>query len=131
MKKIIYNILILVFLLAPPLHSQTEPDSNNFGQEEDTTFVMSKSPWGAVLRSAIIPGLGQFYNESYWKVPLIFGAVAYFAFQWNNSNNKYLEYRDLYTDGLDTGDINTSAYLQLREFYKDERNLFAIFIGVI
>jgi hypothetical protein len=26
-----------------------------------------KSPWGAVLRSAVIPGWGQFYNESYFK----------------------------------------------------------------
>jgi len=26
-----------------------------------------KSPWGAVLRSSIIPGWGQLYNEDYWK----------------------------------------------------------------
>ena len=27
-------------------------------------FVMKKSPWTAVALSAVLPGLGQFYNES-------------------------------------------------------------------
>ncbi|GEM_PF-1033317 len=42
----------------------------------DTTRLLSdkplKSPWGAVVRSAIIPGLGQVYTHNYLK-----GAVAF------------------------------------------------------
>ncbi len=42
----------------------------------DTTRLLSdqpvKSPWGAVLRSAIIPGLGQVYTHNYLK-----GAAAF------------------------------------------------------
>ena len=33
------------------------------------------NPNRAVLYSAIIPGLGQFYNKKYWKLPIVDGGV--------------------------------------------------------
>lgn len=30
----------------------------------------------AALRSAMIPGWGQIYNKKYWKLPLVYGAIA-------------------------------------------------------
>lgn len=30
----------------------------------------------AALRSAMIPGWGQIYNKKYWKLPLVYGALA-------------------------------------------------------
>jgi hypothetical protein len=38
-----------------------------------------KSPWGAVARSAMMPGWGQIYNESYLKAVLAFGLCFDFA----------------------------------------------------
>lgn len=86
---------------------------------------MTKSPWGAVLRSAILPGFGQFYNESYWKIPVVWGALGYLGYLWNDSNNKYKKYRDLYS-----ANVNNQTYLTYREFYKDQRDLNAVFIGL-
>lgn len=86
---------------------------------------MTKSPWGAVLRSAILPGFGQFYNESYWKIPVVWGALGYLGYLWNDSNNKYKKYRDLYSANVDN-----QTYLTYREFYKDQRDLNAVFIGL-
>ena len=34
------------------------------------------SPTKAGLYSAVLPGLGQFYNKKYWKIPLVWGAVG-------------------------------------------------------
>lgn len=31
----------------------------------------SKNPLKASLYSAVLPGLGQTYNEQYWKVPIV------------------------------------------------------------
>lgn len=89
---------------------------------------MRKSPWGAVLRSAVLPGFGQYYNESYWKIPLIWGALGYLAYQWNRNNNLYIQYRDEYA--LSTLKDPTSFAYKAREFYKDQRDQVAVYIGL-
>lgn len=33
-------------------------------------------PQRATIRSAIIPGWGQIYNKSYWKLPIVYGALG-------------------------------------------------------
>jgi len=38
--------------------------------------ITKLSPTKAGLYSAVLPGLGQFYNKKYWKVPLVWGAVG-------------------------------------------------------
>ena len=34
------------------------------------------SPKKAGWRSAIVPGWGQYYNQKYWKIPIIWGAIG-------------------------------------------------------
>lgn len=92
---------------------------------------MQKSPWGAVLRSAIVPGWGQFYNESYWKTPVVLGLIGYFAYVWIDQNKKYLDYRDLFNASVtESNKDGNQSYYRIREFYKDQRNTFAIYIGL-
>jgi hypothetical protein len=40
----------------------------------DTT--VKYNPKVAMLRSAILPGWGQWYNKKYWKIPIIYGALG-------------------------------------------------------
>jgi hypothetical protein len=120
LKKIIIKIFLIISLfplLASAQDSVSVADSN----EVDTTFVMQKSAWGAVLRSAIIPGWGQVYNESYWKVPVVWGFSGWFIYNyiWNNKN--YKNYQQLYLKTQIPNDKN------IREFYKDQRDLFAMY----
>ncbi|MEZ5014880.1 MAG: DUF5683 domain-containing protein [Chitinophagales bacterium] len=52
------------------------------------------SPGKAALYSAILPGLGQAYNEKYWKIPIVYagiGTSAYFIYYWDSF------YKDLKT----------------------------------
>ena len=131
MKINITKILPLIFVLVISLSPQTEQDTltivqstDSLNVSEDSVFVMQKSPTGAILRSAVIPGWGQIYNESYWKAPIVWGALGWFVYGWIESNNDYKFYRDKYlVSGLDS-DLN------VREFYKDQRDLFAVYIGL-
>lgn len=53
-------------------------------------------PKKAAYLSAALPGLGQAFNKSYWKIPIVYGAfgtIGYFI-GWNN--NKYQQYRNAY-----------------------------------
>ncbi|MBU2445676.1 MAG: hypothetical protein KJ666_08900 [Bacteroidetes bacterium] len=97
--------------------------------EDTTESISGKSPWGAVVRSALLPGLGQIYNESYWKAPIVWGVSGWFIYNWINNNNLYRDYRDQYLQSVSTGSEN-SLYKSLREFYRDQRDLFAIYLGL-
>jgi len=95
-------------------------------------FRMKKSPWVAVGLSALLPGAGQFYNKSYWKVPVILGFVGYLAYEFYDNDKKYRDYRDQYsatqTPENPTGDENLKA---LRQFYFDQRNDFVWYFTIV
>ena len=95
-------------------------------------FRMRKSPTTAVLLSAVLPGAGQFYNESYWKVPIIGGLVGYFGYEYFRNNNLYKDYRDDYTASQTEinpdGDITLKT---LREFYRDQRDDFVWYFLIV
>ena len=98
----------------------------------DKQFRMKKSPTVAVLLSAALPGAGQFYNESYWKIPIIGGLVGYFGYEYFRNNNLYKDYRDRYVEsqtGVNpAGDPNLKI---LREFYRDQRDDFVWYFLIV
>jgi hypothetical protein len=133
-KTTIRNSVFLLTLLiaAQNVSAQVQPKDTNYVKIDTSKFVMQKSPWGAVLRSAIIPGLGQFYNKSYWKIPVVWGFLGWCGYYWIQNNNSYKQYRDLYSQNINS-DINPSTldfYHKAREFYKDQRDQFAVYIGL-
>lgn len=95
------------------------------------TFHMKKSPWKAVLYSAVVPGLGQLYNETYWKVPVIAVAAGYLGYVILHNNSQFRDYRDSYAASITpenpNGDLNLKNY---REFYRDQRDQFILYFGL-
>lgn len=51
------------------------------------------SPATAAFYSAIIPGLGQAYNKDYWKIPIVYGAMATSMYYFIINNDTYKQYR--------------------------------------
>jgi len=101
-----------------------------------------KSPGMAMLLSAVVPGAGQFYNQSYWKVPIVFGLGLYFASTWLDQNRRTEIYRQKYAADLAVplptdifaslaaqGQRNTD--LNEREFYKEQRDTFAWYFVIL
>lgn len=62
-------------LSVPPksVQSTVAPDKKS---KSDTTKKVRSDASKAALRSAIIPGWGQAYNKKYWKIPIVYGALA-------------------------------------------------------
>ncbi len=122
-KKIFLPFLFLsFFFVVSDSAAQSEIDTLNVKKYE--VYSPNKSPAGAMLRSAIIPGWGQFYNKAYWKIPIIWGASAGFIYYWIQNNNEYKTNAELYSQ---TGDY---GYYQLREFYRDQRDLNGVFLFI-
>ena len=76
-----------------------------------------------MLFSALVPGGGQVYNQSYWKVPVILGFGVYFVSEWLSNNRRYRDYHDQYSLSLAT--TPNPDLLSLRDFYRDQRDAFA------
>jgi len=96
------------------------------------TFKMTRTPMMAVLYSAILPGLGQFYNKSYWKIPIIGLAGGYFVYEIIKNNNSYIDYRDFYANSQTPISPGGDQRLKiLRDFYRDQRDQFYLYAGLV
>lgn len=103
-------------------------DTNKNSKDSAITFKMKKNPWKAVLYSAILPGLGQFYNESYWKIPIVVGVGGYLGYIIVKNHSDYLEYRDLYAESQTPEDPEGDSRLkEFREFYRNQRDQFLLY----
>lgn len=129
LKKII-RVLVILLYFTTFSHAQNIKDSVDTSNVKTEEFKMQKSAWGAVARSAVLPGWGQFYNESYWKIPIVWGAIGYLGYNWADRNKLYKEYRDLYNQEFELNKTKNASYQELREFYRDQRDLLAVFIGL-
>lgn len=121
--KTIISVILIGIILPLNLYPQ-DKDTLSTPEKTDTVFIMQKSPWGAVLRSAVIPGWGQFYNESYWKIPVVWGFAGWFIYNWINTNDKYITNRDIYIQ------TDEDIYRRRRDFFRDQRDNFAIYLAL-
>lgn len=105
----------------------------------DSTFLWSHSPHKATFLSAIVPGLGQIYNEKYWKVPLIyagFGSLFYYS-SYNNSRYKFWKTAYQYETDNDTTTVNPYPFLseqnllRRKDTWRRYRDLCYIGIGIL
>ncbi len=107
------------FTSSTELINSDSLQTNNSGITTDTTqrgkklilkilFPPKRPPFDpeiAWIRSAILPGWGQWYNKSYWKLPFVYGAYGGMVYLVWFNNNEYTRFRSAFrlrTDGDDT-----------------------------
>ena len=125
MKKYFIFLSLALCLLAFVLETQslgrTREDSTITKVSRPDTLLEKKSPMGALLRSVVFPGWGQFYNRKYFKGVVVFGAETTFitlaAIEWSRmskhkKNFQNPNYPDRYWE------------FEQFQFYEDRRNLF-------
>ncbi len=73
----------------------------------DTAIRKKKfNPKVATLRSAILPGWGQWYNKKYWKIPIVYGALGITAGVFFYNLKTYRELRQAVIYRLDSDPAN-------------------------
>ncbi len=92
--------------------------------------VKIKKPWptGALLRSAIIPGWGQFYNKKYIKTVIYGGTEIYLIY----NVQKYWRKMDKHQKNFQNSDdpVYKSQEFSLYEKNRDSRNLHLWLTGL-
>jgi hypothetical protein len=82
-----------------------------------------KPPTQAALYSAIVPGLGQWYNRKAWyiEIPVIYGVTGFLV--WNTARNhrEFVTYRNAYLYRLDNNPATEppAPYNDARRFTND------------
>ncbi|HOU67340.1 MAG: DUF5683 domain-containing protein [Paludibacteraceae bacterium] len=139
-----YSIVVVAFLMTflgyYPVFGQESKDSTIVVTESGNTFLLTDStkadsvvvttvkgphvfkssfapdPTRATWYALVCPGLGQIYNRSYWKVPIVYGGMCTLAYLilWNG--RMYNDYKNAYHDIADN-DPNTNSYERLISGY--------------
>ena len=105
MRRLLY-ILLLFVPLSLHAHDTIYHHTDTTSSDEDLKYMidLTKKPDAikAVWLGAIVPGAGQIYNKSYWKLPIVYGAFmgCGYAITWTQGrySNYKTAYLDLYTD---------------------------------
>lgn len=126
--RLLIKHIIKIFILFIILSINVRPQDSTDTIKNDTVFVMQKSAWGAVLRSAVVPGWGQIYNGSYWKAPIVWGVGAWLVYNWIQNNNSYKLYKNQFL--IHPADNTQDPNLLYRNFYRDQRDLFTIYMAI-
>ena len=78
--------------------SPNEMDTALMTQKEIDRLFWKPDPMRSVWLGAIVPGLGQIYNRSYWKLPIVYGGLMGCAYAITWTTNEYNGYKNAYRD---------------------------------
>lgn len=89
-------------------------------------------PGKATLFSIMLPGLGQIYNNEWWKLPIYLGGMGFAVHLYIDNKANFNRFQQLYydiNDGTYTGSVTSEQALYYRSVYRRYRDysLLAIF----
>ncbi|MEB3005809.1 DUF5683 domain-containing protein [Capnocytophaga sp. G2] len=99
------------------------------------------SPARAAFYSSILPGLGQAYNKSYWKIPIVYLAIGIPTYLYFRNDKELDRYRTAYKSRLDgrTDDefyggrtdgnprLSTDALRRAQDLYRRNKEMAMLF----
>ena len=112
------NVPLVIVKDSVLLEKKSNKDINL--TEKSSNF--KPDPTKAVIYSAIFPGLGQFYNRKYWKLPIVYGGFVgcAYAISWNN--RQYSDYKIAYRDISENGK-NAESLKNFLQYGRDPETL--------
>ncbi len=97
--------MIILLWLPLALHANQDTiyhhtDTTSKVDEYQYYIDLTKKPDAikATWLAAILPGAGQIYNKSYWKLPIVYGAFMGCGYAISINQNRYQSYRNAYLD---------------------------------
>lgn len=75
----------------------TTTDSITQSREINRLF-WKPDPFKAVWLGVILPGGGQIYNRSYWKLPIMYGGLMGCIYAITYTQDQYVSYKEAYRD---------------------------------
>ena len=135
--------MAILFVMTLPLLSsgQINQSDSIFLNREDIETIETYSqldPNKAAIFSAVLPGLGQGYNNQYWKIPIIYGGGLLIGHYINYNHRIYHEFRNALIAEADgnpntlnpyEGRFSTEALQRQRDAFRRNRDMLIIIAG--
>lgn len=144
---------MLLLLSAAGLRAQQPADTTGHRHEGDTVLVPAAlpavspaivaadtlpfvTPKKTALFSAIVPGLGQYYNKQYWKIPVIYALVGTAIYFVNDNLKSYNAYRKEAAGRQDPNyqqqypQLNEATLKSAQDYYRRNLDLTVLLMGV-
>jgi len=130
-------VIFILSLFSPCVGQSTSEDKITLPTHK---YFKDHNPTKAMWMSAALPGLGQYYNKKYWKIPMVYAGFTTLAYFSIINQQEYAKFRDAYSAKLalnggpsDDPLINnysSQKLLSMREFYQSNLELNYILFGV-
>jgi hypothetical protein len=133
MVRLVSSVVCIVLFSCGTL--MAKPDSPEKDSAAFVPYSLTKSPTTAILYSCMLPGLGQYYVESYWKIPIFTGATGFLVYAIIANNGLFSDVEaEVAQLELTNSSVNANAIALLkreREVYRDRRDLAWIGLGAV
>ena len=134
-------LLLLVFSIdtaqQDSLKVNSEMEATEELKEKEYEPYNALAPAKAAFYSAVLPGLGQAYNGSYWKIPIAYAGLGTGVYFYLENDEQYERYRDAYKNRLAgkpdefENRITTDGLIRAQEFYQKNKEIsILVTVGV-
>ncbi|QTY28056.1 DUF5683 domain-containing protein [Flavobacterium sp. CS20] len=137
MKNTIFIAIVICFVGnifaqndSIPVNEELQFDKAVDSKSFEANPFDANAPAKAAFYSAVLPGLGQAYNKSYWKIPLVYLAIGTPMYFYFDNNSKYNRYRDAYKSRLAgfendeyIGILSDDDLVEAQKLFRENRDL--------
>lgn len=137
MKNAIFIVVFIFFVGnifsqndSIPLNEELKVNKSFERQNFEANPFDANAPAKAAFYSAVFPGLGQAYNKSYWKIPLVYIAIGTPLYFYLDNNSQYNRYRDAFKSRLAgfendefIGILTDEDLVEAQKLFRENRDL--------
>ncbi len=139
LRAIILPVILVITAIAVaiPLSAQGSaiPDSARAESvrtaDQDSKGLFTGRPGKAAMYSLILPGTGQIYNKSYWKLPIVYGAVGGTVGLLVHNTKQHRELQERYRISIETRDPRSNDIRRLRNQARKNQQTSILILGIV
>ena len=143
MKGIVVCCFLLILSIKLSAQDSTKVDQAKVIIKDSLHVTVPKQkfqpkPQKALLLALALPGAGQIYNRDWWKLPLVYGALAGVGYLVQQNYSEYRRYktaRELLLEGKphEFSDQNPSesTLKAARDYYRSNFEMSCLGLGVV